>query len=153
MNFIQAKLNSWTACSALSPHVPAFYDRHRVLKHPLGNLRRMVSTREKAENGWWQSQWINMKVKENTRASSPPCPSPTAILPRDYCKNSCFSSGFPMLLLDEFGNNPNLKALLAVGMGLNNREAGQLFVLHSKWCLLIWNTRDAISEGDPPLAE
>lgn len=38
------------------------------------------------------------------------------------------------------GSNPDLKAPVALGIGLNNREAGQLFVLHSKWWLLICNT-------------
>lgn len=52
-----------------------------------------------------------------------------------------------------FGSSPDPKALVAVGMGLNNREAGQLSVPHSEWRLLISNARGAISEGDPPLAE
>lgn len=40
MNFIRAQLGSSTARSALSPHVPASYDRHRVLKHPPGSVQQ-----------------------------------------------------------------------------------------------------------------
>lgn len=96
---------------------------------------------------------MKLKEKEIARASSPPAPAPPLFFPEITVKivvSLCVSQPFFMMSL---GNNPDLKALLAVGMGLNNREAGQLFVPHSKRCLLISNTHDAISEGDPPLAE
>lgn len=118
---------------------PAFYNRHRLLKSLLGYLRPWWVLEKKQRMGddkvsGWTQRWRKTRVC----CLLSPAPAPALFSP----KNTCFSLGFSALLVDECWEQ---SCPGGSGMGLNNREAGQLFALG---CLLAWNTRDAI----PPLA-
>lgn len=150
MNFTQAELNSWTACSALSPRVPAFYARHRVLKHQPGCLQQ-VDQVGKAGSAWCQSQWIPRKGDGNQPCSCFPYSQPTTAFPRNSRQNSCFSLYFPALFSMSFGSSPDPKAPVAVGMGLSSRDSSPCRAasgVSSSPTLVVW-----FQTTNPPGAE
>jgi len=68
-----------------------------------------------------------VKVNGSTHPSSHPAPNLPEIAV-GIVDSLCISQSY---FLMSCGSNP------APGIGVNNREAGQLFVLHSKWWPLI----------------